>query len=89
MDEKMNLINEVELENVAGGAGASAKHVQIVNCKRSCNVRSTPDSDSKTNILGQAHLGDRYLFVSRTGNWYKVKYGARDGYIYKTFIKLV
>ena len=89
MEEKMNILSESELESVSGGASSAKKHVQIIGCKRSCNVRSAPNSDSTTPILGQAYLGDRYVFHSWSGTWAKVTYGNRIAYIYKRFVKLV
>lgn len=88
MDEKKVLLTESVLEEVTGGAGGS-KQVEIVNCKKSCNVRSTPNTDTKTNIIGFAGLGQRYSFFGWEGAWAKVQFGARYGYIYKKFVKLV
>lgn len=86
MEEKMNKIPESELENVSGGAGGTA-HVQIIGCKRSCNVRAQASTDST--LLGTASLGDRYVFYGWHGSWAKVKYGSQTAYIYKRFIKVL
>ena len=88
MEEKLDMINEEVLEEVAGGAGAEKKHAQIINCKHCVNVRSTPDSKTDDNKIGHAYLGDKYVFYGWTGNWAKVQFGSRKAYIYKTFIKL-
>lgn len=89
MDEKMDIIQETELDEVSGGAGSAKKHVQIVNCKHSCNVRSTPDSKSDKNLIGHANLGDRYVFYGWSGSWAKVQYGSAVGYIHQDFIKVL
>ena len=83
------IINEEVLEDVAGGAGSSRQHVQIVNCKNRVNVRSTPDATTDDNKIGYAYLNDRYVFYSWSGNWAKIQYGSRKAYVYRDFVKIV
>lgn len=89
MEEKMNQIPEIELENVSGGAGSAKKHVQIVNCKVRCNVRSSAHSTPDDNRIGYANLGDRYVYYGSTGDWAKVQYGSVKAFINKKFIKVL
>lgn len=85
----MEMISEADLDDVAGGAGSAKKHVKIVNCKTSVNVRSSANSRTDDNKIGQAYLGDRYVFYGWEGNWAKVQYGARKAYIYKDYVQVV
>ena len=83
------LVNDEVLEEVAGGASSSAKHAKIVNCQHCVNVRSTPEDLGDKNKIGYAYLGDRYKFYGWSGNWAKIQYGSRTGYVYKTFVEIV
>lgn len=87
--EEMNLMQECDLEEVSGGAGASKKHIKIVNCNHSCNVRSSANSKSDANIVGQAYLGDRYVFYGWSGNWAKIQYGSAKAFVFKDFVQMV
>ena len=89
MEEKLEMINEEVLEEVAGGANVDRAHVQIINCKHCVNVRSSASSKSDDNKIGYAYLGDCYLFFGMEGNWAKIQYGSRKAYVYKDFIKIV
>lgn len=88
MDEKLDIIQEDALDEVAGGAGAK-KHVQIIGCKVCCNVRSSANSKSDANIIGHANLGDRYVFLGWSGNWAKIQYGAQKAYVFTDFVKII
>ena len=83
------LVNDEVLEEVAGGAGSSAKHAKIINCKNCVNVRSSASSADDKNKIGYAYLGDRYKFYGWSGNWAKIQYGARTGYVFKDFVEIV
>lgn len=85
----MEMINEADLDEIAGGANATKKHIKIVNCKSCVNVRSTPNSKSDANKIGLAYLGDRYVFYGWEGNWAKVQYGAVKAYIFKDYVQVV
>lgn len=84
-------LSEQELAQVSGGSDGlqMRAHVQIIGCKHSCNVRSSPSSGSDANKIGVANLGDRYRFYHWQGSWAKVQYGNRIGYIYKRFIRVL
>lgn len=86
MEEKMNVLSEEVLEEVAGGAGAN-KYVEIVNCGR-CDIRSSP-SASADNKLGYAYPGNHYPFYGFCGSWAKIRYALRTGYVSKKFVKVV
>lgn len=94
MDEKLEMLSgmmlsEADLGEVTGGAGATAKHVRIVNCAEFTNVRSTPDSKSDANIIGCAYPGEHYIFYGWKGSWAQIKYGSGKGYIFRDFVQQV
>lgn len=87
--QEIETVSEADLDEISGGAGAAKRHVKIVNCRTSVNVRSTPNSESDSNKIGQAFLGDRYVFYGWKGNWAQVQYGARKAYIFKDYVQIV
>ena len=89
MEEKLEMINEEVLEEVAGGANVDRAHVQIINCKHCVNVRSSANSKSDDNKIGYAYLGDRYVFYGWEGDWAKIQYGAGKAYVFKDFVQVV
>ncbi len=52
-------------------------------------VRSTPDSDDTTNIIGQLYDGDIVEKLNENSEWYKVRYNDRSGWISKGFSRNV
>lgn len=88
--EDINIINTEELENIAGGViAAGEKKVEIVNCKTSVNVRSTPFAVNDTNKVGSAKLGEQFPFLGWSGSWARVKYNGKTAYIHKDYIKVI
>lgn len=88
--EDIKNITEEKLEEVAGGVIAgSAKQVEIVNCKTSVNVRSTPFSANNDNKVGSAKLGEKFPFLGWSGNWARVTFNGKTAYIHKDYIKVI
>lgn len=58
----------------------------IANCKTSVNVRAS--ASSKSTLLGTADLGSTWKALARSGNWVKVQYGEKIGFIHKRYVKI-
>ncbi len=58
----------------------------IVNCKTKVNVREKASSKSK--LLGTADKGSVYDVLGTFGSWVKIDYDGKDGYVYKTYIRI-
>ncbi len=67
-------------EDVAG------KKVTIVNCTSFVNVREKASSSSKK--LGTAKKGATYTAQGISGNWVKITYDGKTGYVYKRYTKI-
>ena len=81
MTEKMT---DRELEQVSGGVADQPEgHVMIVNCKEWCNVRG--GSSKNHSIIGRAKLHQVFIFYKWEGNWAKICFDGKDGYVYKTY----
>ena len=89
LNEEMEMVNEADLEEIAGGVGSAKKHIKIVNCRSNVNVRSSANSKSDSNIIGHAYLGDRYVFYGWSGNWAKIQYGSVRAFVFKDYVQMV
>ncbi len=65
----------------------TGKTVKIVNCKTRVNVREKASSKSK--IIGTAKKGETFELLGKSGNWYKVDFNGKVGYIFHRYIKVV
>ena len=62
------------------------KTATIVNCHTRVNVRAS--ASSKSTLLGTADLGSTWKALARSGNWVKVQYGEKIGFIHKRYVKI-
>ena len=89
MEDNINIINEAELDQVAGGVNVANKKVKIVNVQNYCNVRSTPETTSKKNIIGKAYPNDTFTFYGWSGNWARVQFNSNKAYIHKDYVMVI
>ena len=59
---------------------------KIVNCKTACNVRAKATKNSK--LLGTAEKGEEFTVLGKSGNWVKIDFNGKEGYVYKTYIRV-
>jgi probable enterotoxin B len=57
-----------------------------ITCKNKVNVRAKATTDSK--LLGTAKNGETFTVHGRSGNWVRIDYNGKTGYVYKTYIKI-
>lgn len=62
------------------------KTATIVNCHTRVNVRAK--ASSKSDLLGTADLGSTWKVQGLSGNWVKVEYGSKTGFIHKRYVKI-
>ena len=67
-------------------AEASEEKGTIVNCRTQVNVREKATSKSK--LLGTAKKGETFTVRGRSGNWIKIDFNGKEGYICKTYLKI-
>ncbi len=65
---------------------ASGQKGTIVNCKVAANVREKATSKSK--LLGIAKKGETYAVKGRSGNWVRIDYDGKDGYVFSRYIRI-
>ena len=67
-------------------ADPTGKTGTIVNCRVAANVREKATSDSK--LLGTVKKGETYTVLGRSGNWVKIDFDGKEGYVFHTYIKV-
>ncbi|MBQ1820944.1 MAG: SH3 domain-containing protein [Clostridia bacterium] len=67
-------------------ADPTGKTGTIVNCRVAANVREKAMSDSK--LLGTVRKGETYTVLGASGNWVKIDFDGREGYVFHTYIKV-
>lgn len=58
----------------------------IVNCKTSVNVRAKATKDSK--LLGTAKKGATYRVLGTSGNWVRIDFDGKEGYVFNRYIRV-
>ena len=61
----------------------SEKRIAFSNTEN-LNLRKKPSTDSK--VIDQFYQGDSMIVLEKKGNWYKVQYGEKTGYVKKKYI---
>ena len=76
---------ETQVNNVSAAKSASDKNFKEqegVITAEALNVRSTPWGD----IIGTLKKGDKIVIIGIIGDWYKIKYNGKDGYIHANWV---
>lgn len=73
-------------EGEAQPTPAEGKVAKIVNCKTQVNVRE--EASSKSKLLGTAKKGTTYKVLGTSGNWVKIEFDSKEGYIYKSYARI-
>ncbi|HWS29745.1 MAG TPA: glycosyl hydrolase family 18 protein [Clostridia bacterium] len=58
----------------------------VVNCNSAVNVRGGPGTGYQK--LGTAKKGASYSVLNREGDWYKISYSKKTGYIHSSYLSL-
>ena len=58
----------------------------IVNCNTRVNVREKASSKSK--LLGKADKGETYDVLGLFGNWVKIDFDGKTGFVFRRYVKL-
>lgn len=51
------------------------------------NIRATPSTSAK--ILGSYNKGQKITVYEKTGNWYRVSYNGKTGYVSSSYVKII
>lgn len=89
----MLLITALPTAALAEGTEATATETRaegqtgtIVNCRTKVNVRAKASSKSK--LLGTAKKGETFPVLGTSGNWVKIDFDGKDGFVYKKYIRV-
>lgn len=78
-DETEQTVTQTETRS-AGQKGT------IVNCKTAANVREKATQNSK--LLGTVKKGETYTVLGRSGNWVKIDFNGKDGFVFNRYIRI-
>ena len=57
-----------------------------IKCNTHVNVRAKATKESK--LLGTAKNGEKFTVKGRSGNWIRIDFNGKTGYVYKTYIRI-
>ena len=80
------ILNEKELEQVAGGAQKLGRAL-IFNCQHRCNARKGPGTEYEK--WGYAYAGKVYDFYGWTNGWAMLKIDGYYKYVFKDFVMII
>ena len=66
---------------------SNADTIQNLTINKSVNFRVSPNVNSTK--IDKLKKGQTVEYLGKSGNWYKIKYNGRTGYIYKTYVSAV
>lgn len=66
---------------------SNADTIQNLTINKSVNFRVAPNVNSTK--IDKLKKGQTVEYLGKSGNWYKIKYNGRTGYIYKTYVSAV
>ncbi|MED4454999.1 N-acetylmuramoyl-L-alanine amidase [Metabacillus fastidiosus] len=86
-ETKENTPNEnIPTEDTTNGDTASESTVEAVVSAKELNVRSEPSLDSE--VIGKLSKGDRITVNEFIGNWAKITFNNKIGYVHKNYLVL-
>lgn len=77
--------NATELNS--GIAVASISKGQVVNVTSTLRIRESASTDSS--VIGTMRNGNTFDIISKSGNWYQIKYNGITGYVHGDYVKEV
>ena len=76
----------VKITDEGGEEPTEGKVGKIVNCRKMANVRAKATSNSK--LLGTVKKGETYKVLGKSGDWVKIAYHGKEGYVFKRYIRI-
>ena len=76
-------VNATTVNN--GIAVASINKGQVVNVTSALRVRA--EASTSSSVLGTMRNGTTFDIVSKSGNWYEIKFNGKNGFIYGDYVK--
>ncbi|MCR4578222.1 MAG: SH3 domain-containing protein [Clostridiales bacterium] len=77
-------IHSSYLSTKAGGSSSSTTKATVKNCN-AVNMRKS--ASAKSDRILTLAKGTSVTVLSKSGSWWKVKYGSKTGYIYSRYLK--
>ena len=78
------MATSIDYNAADGKSGKSYGWLLIIRCTRTA-IRS--GAGSTYSVLQYAYKGELYKKIGESGNWIKIKYGTKYGYLNKSYLK--
>ena len=60
---------------------------QVIKVSANLNIRKSASTSS--DVVGKMPLNTKFDIISKSGNWYKIKYGSITGYVSADYVKVI
>ena len=60
---------------------------QVIKVSANLNIRKSASTSSS--VIGKMPLNAKFDIISKSGNWYKIKYGSVTGYVSADYVKVI
>ena len=82
------LFTALPVAALADGSAAQARDQTgtIIKCKYAINVREKASTSAK--VIGTAKKGEQFDVLGKSGNWVRIDYHGKTGFVYHTYLKV-
>lgn len=81
--QAMEFTTEAQPEILKGVEESELKGYVLPSVEEYLNIRSNPSTDSE--IVGKLYIGTKAEILGEEGDWYQVRSGSVEGYVYKPY----
>lgn len=78
--------NGIDSQNITNNSRSIQKG-QVIDISTNLRVRS--DANTTSDIIGYLSSGDTFEIKAEKGNWYRINFNGRDGYVSKDYTKVI
>ena len=79
----------MEAEDVYPLGGIHAEAASVTYYKTTSNLNMRSGASTKKSIIMTIPKGKQVTYISKSGSWFKVKYGSKTGYVSSSYLKKV
>lgn len=80
--------SNAEKEEILLAKPAENKVGTLKNVSTSLRLRTKPSTSSASTVLAYIYPKETFQILGQSGEWYKVNYKGKNGYVYKDYVKL-
>ena len=88
ISEKFVNVEEIEQEELQTTISSSEVIVAKIT-GNNVNIRSSTSTKSSSNIIGFCDMTDKFEIIEELGDWYKINYLGKVGYIHSDYVRKI